>query len=142
MEINKDLLIGDTNLSLKPVEINKNDISNLKPFTLYENSTGTYASSFTVQSTAGYQYIEIYYGNGNYYRQCTRCKNEEVYIPLMCFYHAGWGVQIQMCQFIIRNHTNAQHNNDTFINLSYSDGSVTGGQGGDKIRIFKIVGWK
>lgn len=139
MEINKDLVISDSNKTLANV---LTDINNLKPFVLYENLNGS-TTNFTINDNRNnYRFLEIQYGNTQYYRKITRYYSEEVFVPLMLFYDASWGTQIQTCQFIIRG-TSAQRANDKYINCSLSDGSVTcGAPASPDIRIYRVIGYK
>lgn len=64
MKINEDLLIGNTDTSLKDVS---NDLSHLKPYVLFNTSSVAAADSYTLSdSAANYQYLEIFYQNTRY----------------------------------------------------------------------------
>ena len=118
------------------------NVDALKPVILYENTSGS-TSNFTISDDRGnYKFLEIQYGNANYYRKITRYFSEEVFVPLMLFYDADWGMQIQTCQFIIRG-TSAQRANDKYINCSTSNGSVVCGQASSpSIKIYRVIGYK
>ena len=130
--LNKDLKVGNSNTT----------IESLIPYVLYENTSGS-TGNFTISDNrSNYKFLEIQYGNANYYRKIIRYWSEEVFVPLMVFYDANWGTQIQTCQFIIRG-TSAQRANDKYINCSLSDGSVTcGAPSSPQIKIYKVLGYK
>ena len=131
--LNKDIKVGNSNTTLE----------SLIPYVLYQNDSGS-TSNFTISDDRrNYKFLEVYYGNSSYYRKITEIWSEEVYVPLMIFYDASWGMQIQTCQFIIRG-TSAQRANDKYINCNISSGgSVTCGQPSSPlIKIYKVIGYK
>ncbi len=115
----------------------------LLPYTLYESAEGSTGNFEISDNRRNYKYLEIYYGNSSYYRKITEIHSEEVYVPLMIFYDASWGMQIQTCQFIIRG-TSAQRANDKYINCNISTGGsvVCGMPSSPAIKIYKVVGYK
>lgn len=151
MKINKDLVIEDTNNSLKNISDKvDNNVALLTPTILYDGgTTGTNGNVTLTDDWDKYTYIEIFYTRAEYEVQSTKAPTDLAatnYLPInavCCFYGYGSGFWIgwKQFRFMKNNKKKVEYSNGNMFMTSSSSGTATTGTE-NTIKCLKILGWK
>ena len=123
--------------------INK-DINNLVPVSLYSNATGTTGTVTLSQSSAGFNYLEIYYSkNGSYYN-CTKVSSpagKKVCLDLS-YYDASGKIHQLATKIVSISGTSISvvTNNTGLTNLEFNN--VNSLYNSNELTIHKVLGYK
>lgn len=146
----QDCLATLSTLSFWNGAYNSNNSSNLtyahqgtiqcKPTTLYNNTSGTNATSAVTlsQNVSNFEYIEIFHGKGRPEFSTRIVRSGSEYATLINFTNLGSTPQILVSKLKISG-TTMQRDSGYYLNFSAS-GVSTGSN--TEMKIYRVVGWK